>query len=80
MRNIDAAYKLGDIYSSDKWKLKNTEMSNYYYNMTAKCILDDDFSIENILDNEELRIYPSLCFALGRKMSISGSMSTNIYF
>lgn len=55
-------------------------MSNYYYNMAAKCILDDDFSIENILGNEELRTYPSLCFALGRKMSISGSMSTNIYF
>ncbi len=69
-----------DIYSSDKWKLKNTEMSNYYYNMATKYILDDDFSIENILDNEELRIYPSLCFALGRKMFISGSISTNIYF
>lgn len=69
-----------DIYSSDKWKLKNIEMSNYYYNMAAKCILDDDFSIENILDNEELRIYPSLCFALSRKISISVSMPTNIYF
>lgn len=53
-------------------------MSNYYYNMVTKYILDDDFSIENVLDNEELRIYPSLCFALGRKMSISGSMPTNL--
>ena len=78
MGNIDAAYKLGNIYSSDKWKLKNTEMSNYYYNMAAKYILDDDFSIENILDNEELRTNPSLCFALGREMSISGSMPTNL--
>lgn len=53
-------------------------MSNYYYNMAAKYILDDDFSIENILGNEELRTYPSLCFALGREMSISGSMTTNL--
>lgn len=46
--------------------------------MTTKYIIDDDFSIENILDNEELRIYPSLCFALGRKIFISGSMPTNL--
>lgn len=78
MGNVDASYKLGDIYSSDKWKLKNIEMSNYYYNKAAKYLLGNDFSIENILNNEVLIEYPSLCFALGREMSIDGSLSTNL--
>ena len=30
---IDAMYKLGDIYSSDKWNVKDVELSLYYYNM-----------------------------------------------
>ena len=33
--DVDAAYKLGDVYGSDKWGIKDQEMSIYYYRMAA---------------------------------------------
>lgn len=77
-RNCDAAYKLGNIYSSDKWDLKDTELSTYYYSLAASFIMGDDwFLTDSILWCSELQEYPSLCYALGIQMSQNGNMGTN---
>ena len=75
---IDASYKLGDIYSSDKWGIKDTEQSIYYYRLAADQIFNDDWDYVDIINNEMLLRYPSLCFALGREMGIGGQMNTDI--
>lgn len=74
--DIDAAYKLGDIYSSDKWGLKDKELSVYYYETAARFIADN--KEEDILWITQFQDYPSLCFALGREMSLNGSMPADI--
>ncbi|MBQ7596438.1 MAG: sel1 repeat family protein [Clostridia bacterium] len=74
--DIDAAYKLGDIYSSDKWGLKDKELSVYYYDMAAHFITSN--RDEDILWITQFQNYPSLCFALGREMSLNGSMPADI--
>ena len=76
--SADASYKLGDIYSSDKWGIKDPELSIYYYRLAADQIFNDDWSYADIMNNEELMRYPSLCFALGREMGIDGQMNTDI--
>ena len=78
-RDVDAAYKLGDIYGSEKWGVKDKELSIYYYRLAASFIMDVEW--ENSLAityNEELIKYPSLCYALGRELSSGGDMYTDL--
>jgi len=77
--DVDAAYKLGDVYGSDKWGIKDKEMSVYYYRMAASFIIGTEW--ENGLTVaycDELQKYPSLCYALGRELSLDGDMYTDI--
>ena len=76
--SVDASYKLGDIYGSDKWGIKDSELSIYYYRLAADQIVHDEWDYIDIMSNEELMHYPSLCFALGREMGIGGLMNTDI--
>ena len=77
--DVDATYKLGDIYGSDKWGVKDKEMSNYYYNLAADLIIDSDWRRGySIIWAENLQDYPSLCYAIARETFIGGSMPTNI--
>jgi len=78
-QSIDACYKLGDIYGSDKWGIKDKEMSVYYYRMAASFLICDEWDIPNsVAYTESLQDYPSLCFALGRELMPGGDMSTNL--
>lgn len=78
-RDVDAAYKLGDIYGSDKWGVKDKELAIYYYRMAASFVIDEEWENEYaIAYNTELQNYPSLCFELGRELSIGGDMYTDI--
>ena len=77
-QDIDAAYKLGDIYGSDKWGLKDIEMSVYYYRMAASFIIHDDWENVTIAFCDSLQKYPSLCYALGRELSLKGNLYTDI--
>jgi len=76
--SIDACYKLGDIYGSDKWGVKDREMSVYYYRLAASYLINDDWEDFNIAYTYSLNNYPSLCFALGRELMPEGNMATNI--
>lgn len=77
--DVDAAYKLGDIYSSDKWGVKDQELSNYYYIMAVDRIINDNWKNGfPIVWAEQLQDYPSLCYALARETFVGGSMSTDI--
>lgn len=76
--NIDAAYKLGDIYSSDKWGVKDEEMSVYFYRMAASFITEESWEGYVISYSTKLQEYPSLCFALGRELMPGGLMKTNL--
>ena len=78
-KDVDAAYKLGDIYSKEKWGVMDKELSVYYYRMAASFILDEPW--ENnlyITYCDELLLYPSLCYALGRELSAGGGMNTDL--
>lgn len=76
---IDAMYKLGDIYSSDKWNMKDVELSLYYYKIALVHLLgEDEWDAESIVYCEGFRRYPSLCYALGREMSRGDRMNTDI--
>lgn len=78
-KNIDAAYKLGDIYSSDKWGVKDKELSNYYYTYAASLIIGEGWKHgEPIFWCDELEEYPSLCYAIARETFIDGSMPTDL--
>ena len=74
--NVDACYKLGDIYSNDKWGVKDSELSIYYYNKAACILLSDSW--DDLVCCEELEEYPSLCFALGRELMPGGLMKTDV--
>lgn len=76
--NADGAYKLGDIHSSDKWCVKDTELSVYYYRLAASLIIDGECDQDEVIYSEKLKSYPSLCFAMGREMSVQGNMATNL--
>ena len=78
MDNVDGAYKLGDIYGSDKWGVIDTELSLYYYRMAAALLIDGQCDPDNVIECDSLKGYPSLCFALGREMSLKGNMATNL--
>lgn len=76
---VDAAYKLGDIYSRDKWVEKDPELSVYYYRLAASLLVRGKWEDYNqILWNDELPQYPSLCFALGRELMPGGHMAADI--
>lgn len=78
-RDVDAAYKLGDIYSRDKWGVLDKELSVYYYRMAASYIIDEEWEGRHeILWHSKLQRYPSLCFALARELAPGGEMATNI--
>ena len=77
-KDVDAAYKLGDIYGSDKWGIKDSEISVYYYTKAAEFLTGSDSVYCDVYDCRDLQIYPSLCFALGREMLPGGNMSTDI--
>lgn len=78
-KQVDSCFKLGDIYGSDKWGLKDKELSIYYYRMAASYLIDDDWEYPNaILYADSLIDYPSLCFALAREMMPDGDMATNL--
>lgn len=78
-RNADAAYKLGDIYSSEKWDVKDKEMSVYYYRMATSYIIGSEWEHEyTVAHCTNLQKYPSLCYALGRELSPGGDMATDI--
>ena len=82
-QDIDACYKLGDIYSSDKWGVQDNEMSIYYYRMAMSFILhneddDDDWNKNTILWCSKLKEYPSLSFALGRELLCGKYMTKDV--
>jgi len=77
-KNVDAAYKLGDIYGSDKWGIKDPEMSIYYYRMAVSYLTDEQESWDYLEYDDNLQQYPSLCFALGREHSRGGNLYTDI--
>ena len=77
--DIDANYKLGDIYGSDKWGVKDKEMSNYYYNLAADLIIDSDWRRGgSVVWEESLQEYPSLCYAIARETFVNGTMPTDL--
>lgn len=77
--DVDAAYKLGDIYSSDDWGVKDKELSNYYYCMAADRVIKDGWRRGySICWASQLQDYPSLCYALARETFVGGSMPTDI--
>lgn len=78
-KSVDAAYKLGDIYGSDKWGVQDKEMSVYYYRMAASFVIGTEWeSGASVSWSTELRLYPSLCYALGRELSGDGYMHTDL--
>lgn len=78
--NIDAAYKLADIYGSDKWGVKDKELSVYYYNDAGSLLLGDDWGDGTaIVYCRQLQDYPSLCYALARETLPGGLMPTDLY-
>lgn len=77
--DVDAAYKLGDIYGSDKWGIQDKELSVYYYRMAASYVIGEAWDDKDTVAwREELQKYPSLCYALGRELSAGGTMNMDI--
>lgn len=77
--DVDAAYKLGDIYGSRKWGILDKEMSVYYFRMAASFVIDEEWENSRIISwTEELTKYPSLCYAMGRELSAGGAMNTDL--
>ncbi|MCR1889968.1 sel1 repeat family protein [Ligilactobacillus murinus] len=76
--NIDAAYKLGDIYESDKWGIQDDELSEYYYHQAVSFILGTEHEKSELLGcYHKLQQYPSLCLALARKKIKNGISLTD---
>ncbi len=74
---IDAIYKLGDIYSRDKWVEPDNEMAAYYYLKGLEYFSKDSWSL---FYNQEARRYPSLFFAIGRESMLNGILNTDLDF
>lgn len=78
-RDADAAYKLGDVYSRDKWGVMDKELSVYYYRMAASYIINEEWEGRcKVVWHSDLQRYPSLCYALARELAPGGEMATNI--
>lgn len=77
--DIDAAYKLGDIYSRDEWGVKDKEKAEYYFRMAASYAMNEGWEgSKQIIWTKNLHDYPSLCYALGRALHPMGDMITDI--
>lgn len=76
--NVESLYKLGDIYGSDKWNLKDKELSNYYYKKAVTMLTDRDWEGVSIVYERVLQDFPSLAYAVARETFIDGSMPTNL--
>ncbi len=77
--NVDAAYKLGDIYSREKWGVEDKERSLYYYSLAAELLMGDEWHNPTAIKYfDGLNRYPSLCYALGREMANGGSLNTDL--
>lgn len=77
--NPDAAYKLGDIYESPKWEMVDKELSLYYYQQAIKLITGKTlYELDNLSWYDELKGFPSLCFAFGRALMPQGELLTDI--
>lgn len=77
--NPDAAYKLGDIYENPKWGLVDKELSLYYYQQAIKLITDKSlYELRDLSWYDELKQFPSLCFAFGRALLPQGALLTDI--
>ena len=74
-RCIDAIYKLGDIYGSNKWVKEDKELSTYYYTQAMRVLTKDQNSL---YFSDKVRRYPSLCFALAREELPKGYLMTNL--
>lgn len=78
-QDVDAAYKLGDIYGSDKWGVKDKELSVYYYSMAAEWIIGGAWlKGEGVIHQTQLQEYPSLAYAIARETFPGGTMLTNL--
>lgn len=78
--NIDAMYKLGDIFSSDKWERKDMERSDYYLNMALNELYRKYYHDQGIYYFDELDDYPSLCLACAVAHLPGGSMFMDLRF
>lgn len=65
--NIDSCIKLGEIYSTDRWGLKDNEMSIYYYRLGASAIIGGEWNVHNVIWCSNLQKYPHLSFAIGKE-------------
>lgn len=78
-KDVDAAYKLGDIYGSPKWGVMDKEKSVYYYTVAAETLMDSRWLDPDMVRwAKELQYYPSLCYALGRELSPGGNLCTDL--
>lgn len=77
-KNVEACYKLGDIYSSDKWGLKDAELSIYFYRLAASFILDDGWNQYSVMYCSKFINHPSLAFALGRELTSGENMTRDL--
>lgn len=77
--DVDAAYKLGDIYGSSKWGIQDKEQSIYYYRLAASFVIGTEWENgASVTYCNRLQTYPSLCYALGRELSRGGDILTDI--
>ena len=68
--DVDAAYKLGNIYSTDKWGVKDEEKSFYFYRMALSFLFHRDGDEIYVIDKYSCSIledYPSLALAIGKE-------------
>lgn len=73
--NIDAIYKLGDIYGCNKWVKEDKELSTYYLTRAMRILTKDEGTI---YFSDKTRRYPSLCFALAKEELPKGYLMTNL--
>ena len=74
--NVDALYKLGSIFQSDKWGYKDNERAIFYFqNAVFEVLGSKEYDIKN---NEFLLEYPSLCLTLGQAHMKDGILQTNL--
>ena len=79
MGNIDALYKLGSIFQSDKWGYKDNERAIFYFqNAVFEVLGSKEYDVDDIKNEEFLLNYPSLCLTLGQAHMKDGILQTNL--
>lgn len=68
--NVEAIYKLGDMYRNGIGVEKDIELGLYYFNKALELIENDE--------DKDYRDYPSLYFALGKEFLEDGAYDTNL--